>query len=756
MAGLETNGASQAVANHGSMNGAGPKTAATASGSTSSGDPASGASPSSGAMKGPHLGRESTEKDWTEYFTSAIGSAPPSLTKAWGGEGSQGTSSRRGKSVPSVTRKERKMLNIWDFLSKGGEGQGSVEATSPTSPLSPLSPPVPRATSERFTPESERRDLKASENEDLIGLFEEPCQPLGMSGGTAAFFRVHYKPDKVPAGTDPEKFIGKDLAHALDEIDFYEKLRGVAEIDENWGAFAEMAMDCPGIARLTCADPKKGGGEVRSLLLLENLRTGFRKQRLLDIKMGEETSVAGWKGKRWLNSWKNAAIDQLTNSAVEGFRLEGIEEPPKSMEELMLASVEARKGRPGANLLGDKAVRRLIMQRLRASDFLASWLDVSSLGPGSEAHAHGALWATISEMARLVEAVIELPTPQQWIGSSMALGMEVSELSEEPRITVKAFDWGRSDLTIAAEHSELPEATRQERVRFWRQYVRSVCRLQWELCRIAAHRCCCRNWGALVFELRSQQVSIVRAAILDGMSLGNNPVEVRSIAGFQLGTRAQGAAEEGLTIPLNGESASTYGIDCQLHLRIAETKVEQDLSAGGSVTMELLGVSGLKGVDTSSSTLYTLRVIAFERVGDARLHTEAFRVGQPEPEPRGRAYAKSTAPGKWRDSGDGTMMFKDFFEFVWLGDEAPAASKRLAEVMPAGFEESTEVDFSPTAPTGGSFTKRRGSATTTKSWPPILPPAVGPGDTLDALCKVFISQMAPWTDEGFSCPPGWL
>merc|ERR1719199_1630364 len=92
-------------------------------------------------------------------------------------------------------------------------------------------------------------------------------------------------------------------------------------------------MDCPGVSRLICKSPKDGAMQVRFLLLLENLWNGYEKMRLVDVKMGAETSVANWKGKSRLHAWKNARVDQRTNSLVEGFRLEGMECPPRAIQD---------------------------------------------------------------------------------------------------------------------------------------------------------------------------------------------------------------------------------------------------------------------------------------------------------------------------------------------------------------------------------------------------------------------------------------
>lgn len=100
-------------------------------------------------------------------------------------------------------------------------------------------------------------------------------------------------------------------------MEFYAKLRWAVQTSDAWRRFGQRAMSCPGVARLECVNPKtqatgceartssRGGswflaGQERSrraILLLENLRQGFSQMRLLDLKMGAETSVACWKGR---------------------------------------------------------------------------------------------------------------------------------------------------------------------------------------------------------------------------------------------------------------------------------------------------------------------------------------------------------------------------------------------------------------------------------------------------------------------------
>ena len=68
------------------------------------------------------------------------------------------------------------------------------------------------------------------------------------------------------------------------------------------------------------------------------IRTRIRKIHPHPVKC----QVACWKGKSRLNAWKNQLVDQRTNSIQEGFRLEGIETPPKSLEERIHAVMEAK------------------------------------------------------------------------------------------------------------------------------------------------------------------------------------------------------------------------------------------------------------------------------------------------------------------------------------------------------------------------------------------------------------------------------
>jgi len=375
-----------------------------------------------------------------------------------------------------------------------------------------------------------------------------PCEPIAVSGGTAAFYGVRFKPGKGD-GRPADWFIGKDFGRAADEFDFYQKMTAAATSERCWFDFVKIAVECPGVVNLECnvPDKKKKGDDTpatlhgstlalpaeeshhKDLLLLENMHCGFKKMRLIDLKLGEETAVAGWKGKSRVRAQVNSLVDSQTNSAVEGFRLEGIDNPPKSLDQyLTLNSKWLLSQSAVAAVLSDKRARRFCMQRLRGSEVILHWLNMQAdeqegHGPRrqradselsskdqctKEQHVHAALWQTIEQVGRTMETVLAIPVPQMWIGSSIGAMVEVGEVSMNPMVKVKVFDWGRSEMNLATEYLRLTAAEKKERISHWRMYLRSLLRFQFELLRHAAHRCCCRQWTAIVCDLVVEQQSI--------------------------------------------------------------------------------------------------------------------------------------------------------------------------------------------------------------------------------------------------------
>jgi len=664
-------------------------------------------------------------------------------------------------SATSRCRSASNLVDIWDFLDpKEEEEQLQVQERVGSEALHmSWSPSLHQLFGSQSVPTpmsctGEVRDRRAGSrfllNEVNPALFEQPCTPINMSGGTAFFFRIAYKPGCEPPGVNRCHLIGKDLSHAMDELDFYGKLKVVTDNDVQWQAFGSMAIGCHGISRLSCVtDLETETTQTRTLLLLENLRNGFDSMRLCDVKMGSETSVTGWKGKTRLHAWKNHQLDSRTNSMAEGVRLEGMELPPRTLEERIKAVVDSHTtmSRVRAGLVGSKAAKRFTLQRLHAHEFLAGLLDVSTFGAGAEMHTHSAAWSALTAVGRLLVALKGLPAPQMWIGSSLAIALEVGCLCKSPRVLVKVFDWGRAELTTQDEHRALPALERSQRMYYWRQYFCALCRVYWELSRIVYHRCCCPSWTALVFELRSEQLSVLRAAIVPGKC--ND--EVLGMAVYPMTMLQETGTFANFTLPLLRQRCADPPSFGALHVRLS---VSEGVQCGeGSTILQLQGATKLlSDLVRSGTTVTVIRVIAFEVADDAMAHFSAWSDSWPEPVPSGRVCAQKTGPGT---TVGATVVWDATLEVVGLGKAASkeAQSRLVSELNLAAkttgpasdweSEESTDCDT--------------GSAEIVSTpWESLLPSVLAstPESEEPFVCE-FSRHLVPWLDLEDACPSDW-
>mmetsp|Transcript_5895 Transcript_5895/g.16759 ORF Transcript_5895/g.16759 Transcript_5895/m.16759 type:complete len:569 (-) Transcript_5895:290-1996(-) len=321
-------------------------------------------------------------------------------------------------------------------------------------------------------------------------------ESTARGGGTAAFFRVRYTgPPGPPAekyGKSEDYWIAKDLAHAVDELSFYEE---VSLLGPEYRLLHRFAMDYGGILRARCMVGERLEPKPRELLLLKNLREGLATCRMLDIKIGSKTAVAGWQGKSRSAARRNEVVDRMTNSSKQGFRLEGFDNPGEGLR-------TQQEGEPGGcpcMRLGKKG-RRFTLQRLKAPEFLRHWVDFADLSEQAEAEGESVLTPTeyseyvlfdmIRQLAALCVDAREMPVPQMWIGSSVALVCDGGALpgrqralqalapgSPERAARLSVFDWGRSELNTAERHAALPERERGMREEFWSIWLRGCLRL---------------------------------------------------------------------------------------------------------------------------------------------------------------------------------------------------------------------------------------------------------------------------------------
>eukprot|EP00931_Biecheleriopsis_adriatica_P064323 TRINITY_DN3911_c0_g2_i1.p1 TRINITY_DN3911_c0_g2~~TRINITY_DN3911_c0_g2_i1.p1 ORF type:complete len:829 (+),score=153.66 TRINITY_DN3911_c0_g2_i1:93-2579(+) len=351
-------------------------------------------------------------------------------------------------------------------------------------------------------------------------MFETPVQRVGVSGGTAPFFRLSLCERKP--GQSKEYFIGKDLSRASDEVKFYEEARQLM-LDKSDAKgllpLLRFAFEYEGI--LETQEEGQKNNKPLELLVLRNLHDGCTKLRLLDIKIGQKTAQAGWQGKSRRAAINQSLLDGITNSSCEGFRLEGFEGPPAiltSMDPLLDFGVK------GTEKLIKKA-KRIMLQRMTAAQILLYFLDLHT----DLAHPDEELQTTLSQaetaelilhelmtkLAHLSVACHRSPVPQKWIGSSVALAFDAGKLpsrrtpQEEIRkqAVVSIFDWGRSELNTIERHNELSDNMRRDRVEYWQYYCGGIQRLSWEVARCYYHRFCnADSWSTVTFVLEDFDV----------------------------------------------------------------------------------------------------------------------------------------------------------------------------------------------------------------------------------------------------------
>jgi len=369
-----------------------------------------------------------------------------------------------------------------------------------------------------LTPASGRRNSTETATTKMDSkLFDSPVARLDVAGGTAPFFRLMLKE------TSPHKaatyYIGKDLSRASDEVVFYEEALQLRQKKGGGGLvpLLDFMFEYGGVTSISANDAS-ATEPPKELLVLRNLFDGVEVLRLLDIKIGQKTSQAGWHGKSRMAAFRQSVLDGITNSTAEGFRLEGFSRRPPaltSMDPLLDFALSDTRG-----VLGKKA-RKFMLQQLSGSEMLmhfadlhqepglpsrTSWEQVLSPSELTEVMLHEA----VIRLARLAVTCRRVPVPQKWIGSSIAIGFDVGKLpprstsEEDLRRTLRfnTFDWGRSELNTVEKHMALSETDREDRAKFWRFYVGGVDRLSWRAaCQYYNRFCNAGDWSEVTFRL---------------------------------------------------------------------------------------------------------------------------------------------------------------------------------------------------------------------------------------------------------------
>eukprot|EP00413_Alexandrium_margalefii_P004746 CAMPEP_0204517936 /NCGR_PEP_ID=MMETSP0661-20131031/3934_1 /ASSEMBLY_ACC=CAM_ASM_000606 /TAXON_ID=109239 /ORGANISM="Alexandrium margalefi, Strain AMGDE01CS-322" /LENGTH=769 /DNA_ID=CAMNT_0051523355 /DNA_START=15 /DNA_END=2325 /DNA_ORIENTATION=- len=340
------------------------------------------------------------------------------------------------------------------------------------------------------------------------GMFESDVHRLGVSGGTAPFFRLALRPEAATKwGPDlsREYYIGKDLSHARDEVNFYELALQVSRQHTGGGieGMIRFMFEYAGVHRCEV----QGTGQL-DLLVMRNLRDQCEELRMLDIKIGQQTADAGWQGKSRMAALRQSIIDGATNSCEEGFRLEGFDGAPptlSSMDPLLDLYVLGEDTKFQAKLR--KKALRIMYQRMPASEMIMHFIDVHQVpaDPGPDKLestlapielAELVLNQVVLSLARLALTCRLVITPQKWIGSSVALGFDCgclpprSQPEQQVReaVRVHIFDWGRSEFNTLEKHMAMSEKEQADRAQFWGYYKGGIDRLLYESTRSYYHK----------------------------------------------------------------------------------------------------------------------------------------------------------------------------------------------------------------------------------------------------------------------------
>eukprot|EP00756_Hemistasia_phaeocysticola_P065933 Hpha_TRINITY_DN888_c0_g1::TRINITY_DN888_c0_g1_i1::g.195018::m.195018 len=416
--------------------------------------------------------------------------------------------------------------------------------------------------------EEKREELLNAAEQEMIGdhtevnadQFEAPAEPVGVSGGTAAFYSLRYK--KPPFRKTERWYIGKDLAHAMDELSFYETAATLRRDHPGvkW-SILDWTFEYGGVCTIDCS---VGGGrtEPRKQLLIRNLFDEARNLRLIDIKIGAVTAVAGWQGKSRSAAMRNRAVDSATNSQVEGYRAEGFDGAPKTLDSLLSATTrdllhgigtgigQLAKGSFAAKAkfeVGGKKARRIALQRFTAYEFLGFFAYAEPENPDKhrfnslEVNAMG-MRGCLKSLLGLLSAASAVPVPQQWIGSSVALAFDSAARPERPPggfqagqeetgAKVHIFDWGRSELMSKEIFKSLPKNTRKERAQHWFAWVAGILRLSFEVARAYRRLYCPRvRWKRLRVRIWSVSQDIGITDVTKGTDIGEVLLDLAPMA----------------------------------------------------------------------------------------------------------------------------------------------------------------------------------------------------------------------------------
>eukprot|EP00536_Pseudo-nitzschia_multiseries_P000669 jgi/Psemu1/179196/e_gw1.8.227.1 len=356
--------------------------------------------------------------------------------------------------------------------------------------------------------------------------FESPVQRVSTSGGTAPFFRLALtekgirefasrEASQTGVEIDKNYWIGKDLSHAEDERDFYLQIlrirsKAASEHDdtkkrdliEGIGLLESFMFNYLGVLRAKTSDCDGNDG-ICDLLVMRNLRNKHTSFRMLDLKIGEKTAQAGWKGKSRLRAMKHHLMDGLSNSASEGYRLAGFDGCPEvfdSMDPLIDILTDENISNNDHDNTEQKSVFRYFLDLHMEESTSLTLTDRYSPTEVTEIIAH----ELMSKLVSLAKTCHRVTIPQKWIGSSVAVAYDAGFFPNRSStaVTVRIFDWGRSELLDAERFETLTSEDKMDRNHFWDLYRAGLDRLSYNAARFYYNQFANpRGWTKVVIQV---------------------------------------------------------------------------------------------------------------------------------------------------------------------------------------------------------------------------------------------------------------
>lgn len=415
--------------------------------------------------------------------------------------------------------------------------------------------------------------------------FHKPAEVTQQGGAQARLFRLlpvvaqqsGTGNGRRSLGSGGPEWLGKDVSSSFNEVDFYNEvlhmrrwlqqdppLQPVPKLGQQvkeeeyetsqtpWGII-DFMVSYHGLARsCTCSWVADGRERhrVADLLVFRSPFEGLARPRMLHLELGPRSLA--------LQARHENEVSTGILARQEGIFVDGFLSPPQSIPSEG-PTLDLRGWSWGDNT--QRRAKRLPLQRLHLAEALNSLLDLraaiaeerfwpseDSVVPGQAATSRGdiflqkflsaaeyselALRAFVSELTKLIRAVEEVPVPQKWVQSSLALLVEAGvapprvgpiqpEIWVASRVKIQILGWSKSRLS-------LPEQTtadeRQDHELPWKIYQHHVGRVLWESARLYFHNFCTEEWETLkvhIYEISKGNSTVLCTGTLnlcDGVS----------------------------------------------------------------------------------------------------------------------------------------------------------------------------------------------------------------------------------------------